>query len=137
MIRHWTVFQGGPNLRDRVALRVTLSPKKVFLLNQAVFDAIGRPAAVELCFDEGTKAIGLRPQDPRRPNTFPVRERRSSASRGRTGKYSYRLIFAAPFCKHFDIRPSTTMLFNHIDMENDGTLVLDLNKATVIGRGSR
>jgi hypothetical protein len=52
-------------------------------------------------------------------------------------KYEYRIVHTAAFCKHFDIYPKSTILFTKPDMENDGTLLLDLNTAVNVGRGSR
>ncbi len=89
---------------------------------------------MELRFDEGTRTIGLRPRDPRRANAFPVRKK----AEGKNGQgYSYHTICAAPFCTHFDIRPDCTMLFSKIDMDNEGTLLLEMSQAVKVGRGSR
>lgn len=133
MIKHWTIFEGGPNRAGRDALRVTLSPKKTFLLNRKAYEALGSPAAVELRFDEGTRTIGLKPTDTRRPNAFPVKQK----AKDKAGKYNYRLIYASPFCKHFDIRPEATVLFNKVDLTDDGIMLLELSRAVKVGRGSR
>lgn len=133
MIRHWTIYQGRPNSTDRSRPRVTLSRTKVFLLNKAAYEAMGAPAAVELRFDEGTRTIGLTPKDPRNQNAFPIKPKSGRS----TKNYNYRVIHAAPFCRHFDIRPDSTVLFAEIDMDNEGTLLLEMNKAVKVGRGSR
>lgn len=84
-------------------------------------------------YDEGTRTIGLKPKDLRHANAFPLKHRKSSRDR----KYSYRCINAAPFCMHFDIRPEKTMLFNNVDLDDEGTMLLELGQAVRVGRGSR
>ena len=137
MIKHWTIFEGRPNTRDRSTLRVTLNKKGIFLLNLATYSAMGRPAAVEFRFDEKTRTIGLAPKDPRAENAFPMKGILTMARKKASEKYTYMVVNAAPFCRHFDIRPVGTVQFGGIDMDNDGTLLLELNKAVSVGRGSR
>jgi hypothetical protein len=127
----WEIFQGRPNLSYKGGLRVTLSPKKVFLLNEEVYNALKRPAAVELRFDPETRTIGLAPIDHRNSRAFPIKGKLDPK------KYNYHFVQAAPFCKHYQINPRRTMLFTNIDMDNEGTLLLELNTAVAIGRGSR
>ena len=133
MARKWTIYYGGPNGGARMAIRVTLNSHGVMLFNKRAYEAIGKPAAAELMLDEEENVIGLKPRDIRFQNAFPFKAGGSAKSK----KYSYKFIHAAPFCKHFDIRPKSTILFTNPDMENDGTLLLDLNTAVNVGRGSR
>lgn len=114
-------------------LRITLNSRGVLLFNKRAWEAMGRPAAAELMFDEDENVIGLKPRDLRFQNAFPFKARNGA----REQKYDYRYVHASPFCKHFDIRPKSTILFTQPDMENDGTLLLDLNTAVNVGRGSR
>jgi len=129
--RRWTKFEGGPNGGERMLLRVTLNSRGVMLFNSRAFEAIGSPAAAELMFDEESRVIGLRPRDLRFQNAFPFRHIQ------RAPKYKYRILHAAPFCRHFDIKPKNTVLFTQPDMDNDGTLLLALESAVSVGRGSR
>ena len=133
MSRKWQVYQGGPNGGKRMALRITLNSKGVMLFNKRAYEAMGSPAAAELMFDEGSNTIGLKPRDIRFQNSFPFK----SKAHGVSKKYNYRIISASPFCKHFDIHPKSTILFTTPDLDNDGTLLLDLNTAVSVGRGSR
>ena len=41
----------------------------------------------------------------------------------------------SPFCKHFKIRIERTILFNEVDIDNEGVMKLELQKTTSIGRG--
>ena len=127
----WEVYPGVPNRLDRGGPRVTLNHRKVFLLNIAAYEALGGPAAVELRYDEETRTIGLTPKDPRNLTAFPLKGKVNNK------KYRYRIIHGAPFCKHFGISPKSTILFTNVDMDNDGTLLLELNTAVVVGRGFR
>ena len=117
--------------------RVTINKKKVLLMNMRAYEALGMPAAVELRFDEENRTIGMAPVDPRKEHAFPIKSRGKGRERAAASTGTYRIINAAAFCKHFSIQPAGTMLFNKIDFENDGTMLLELNTATNVGRGSR
>ena len=116
-----------------MALRITLNSKGVMLFNKRAYEAMGSPGGAELMFDEEQNTIGLRPRDLRFQNAFPFKVKKHSP----TKQYHYRTISASPFCKQFDIRPKTTILFTTPDLDNDGVLLLDLNTAVSVGRGSR
>lgn len=128
MISHWTKFEGKPYGADVDTARVTLGPKKAILLNDLAYEALGAPTAVELMFDEGQKIIGLKPVEARRPHAFPVKPRKGSR---------HRVIRAAAFCTHFGIKIDRTVLFNEIDIDNDGVMKLEIAKATNVSRGAR
>jgi len=113
---------------DRDQVRVTLNPKGMFLLNQKAYEAMNTPGAVVLLFDENNNVAGLKPTDPRRKNAFPVKPK---------DKYNNRMIHASPFCRHFKIKTDRTVLFNDVDLDDEGVLVLELKKTTAIGRGRR
>ncbi len=127
----WEIYPGTPNRFRRGGLRVTLNHRKVFLLNEEASRALGDPAAVELRYDGNTRTIGLAPRDPRILSAFPLKKWANHK------KYTYRIIHGAPFCKHFDINPKSTILFTNVDMDNEGTLLLELNSAVAVGRGFR
>ena len=133
MARKWTIYYGGPNGGVRMAIRITMNSRGVLLFNKRAWEACGKPPAAELMFDEVENVIGLRPRDIRYQNAFPFKNTNSARHR----KYEYRIVHTAAFCKHFDIRPKSTILFANPDMENDGTLLLDLKTAVNVGRGSR
>lgn len=107
-------------------LRVTMSSKGVILLNAKAHAALNTPSAVTLHYDENERVIGLKPADPRNRHAFPLQQK----EKGR-----YRVIYAAPFCRHFGITMPRTLLFNDIDLDNEGTMTLALRTATAITRG--
>jgi len=127
----WEVFQGKPNRIHGGGARITLNPRKVFLINNEAYKALGEPAAVEFRYDENTRTIGLAPRDIRNQNAFPLADKTTNR------KYKYRTIQGAPFCKHFNIKPETTILFIDIDLDNEGTILLELSTAVKVGRGFR
>ena len=126
MIKHWTEFEGSPNRVDKDQPRVTLNSRGVILLNRQAFEAMDTPPAVTLLFDENNNIIGLKPADIRRQNAFPIKQK---------DKWHNRTVHASPFCKHFNIRVERTVLFNEVDVDNEGVLKLELQKTTAIGRG--
>jgi hypothetical protein len=128
MIKHFTKFEGKPNGAARNQPRVTLNHKKTFVLNQLAYEALGGPAAVEFFFDENRKVIGLKPIDARRENAFPLKSYKGS---------NLRRITASAFCTHFRISVDHTVLFQNIDLENDGMMTLDMAKTVNVSRGSR
>ena len=106
--------------------RVTLNFRGDLLLNRRAFEALEAPAAVTLLFDENNSVIGLKPADIRLRNAFPIKQK---------DKWHNRIIHANPFCKHFKIHIERTVLFNEVDIDNDGVMKLELGKTTSIGRG--
>lgn len=128
MIRHWTKFEGAPYGAQKDRPRVTLNPKKTFLLNAAACQAMDYPPAVELLFDQTNKIIGIKPTDPTCRNAFRLKEKKGCR---------YRIITASAFCTHFGIKVDRTVLFENIDLDNEGVMTLDINQAINVGRGAR
>lgn len=126
MIEHYVEFQGSPNLSNKDDARITLNARRVFLLNKKAFEALEMPAAVTLLFDPHNQIIGLKPADPRKHNAFCIKQK---------DKWHNRTINASPFCKHFKINVERTVLFNEVDLDNEGMMKLELTKTTSIGRG--
>jgi len=125
----WEKFTGrqfGRKAREDV--RVTLGKKGNIYLNGKAYDALGRPAAVELLFKGNSRIIGLKPTDIRRSNAFTVRNHTAG---------NYKRISAAAFCQHFRIRPTATMLFQDVDIDNSGVMHLDLTNTITVTRGAR
>lgn len=126
MNRRFAEFEGKPNRTSIGELRVTLSDKGVILLNAKAAAALNTPAAVTLHYNEDERIIAIKPVDERRRNAFPLRQKY---------RHQYRLIYASPFCRHFRIKVAGTVMFNHVDLDNDGAMHLDLRTATTVTRG--
>ena len=125
MSERWTEFEGRPNKRNTDEPRVTLNKRGVILLNRVAYDALGMPAAVKLSYEEDRRIIGLKPEDERKSNAFPVKQK---------DKWFNRTIFAHPFCRHFGIDIRRTVLFNEIDIDREGMMRLELNRTQTIGK---
>jgi hypothetical protein len=123
----WEVFRGRQNrVERRKEPRVTLG-KGAFYLNDKAFEVLERPAAVEMLYDGNRRIIGLRPIDPRKDNAFLLKEHRSN----------YKRIAAASFCTNYRLKYDRTLLFEGVDLNDDGVMMLDLGKTIEIGRGAR
>jgi hypothetical protein len=128
MNKKWETFNGKPFSRlSRNEVRVTLGPRRTIYLNGRAHEALGRPGAVELLYDGNRRVIGIKPTDMRRSNAFPVRNQ--------TGHYRH--ISAAAFCQHFRIRPTATMLFQNVEIDDQGVMELDLTNTVTVTRGAR
>lgn len=124
MKERWTEFEGSPNKMHSRDAHVTLNHRGVLRLNKQAYEALNSPAAVKLLFDEYEMVIGLKAEDIRRVNAFPVKQK---------DQFHNRIIHAQPFCKHFKIRVERTVLFHEIDIGNDGVMKLPLGKTINIG----
>ena len=123
----WETFEGREfSRRARDEARVTLGKKGNIYLNGKAYDLLEQPAAVEILYDGNRRIIGLKPVDPRRTNAFRIKPH--------TGKY--KRISAAAFCQHFRIRPTSTLLFQNVDL-NAGVMTLDLTSTVTVTRGAR
>jgi len=98
----------------------------MLLLNRVAFEALKQPQAVKLMFDRNNQIIGLKAAEPSLPNSFAVKPK---------DKWHNRIVSASPFCKHYGISIERTMLFNEVEIDNDGVMTLELRKTTAIGRG--
>ncbi|MEP7077120.1 MAG: hypothetical protein ABI878_15045 [Acidobacteriota bacterium] len=126
MIRQWKEFEGGANHpAKRERLHATLNKKGIILFNEKVFEAMGRPEAAVLLFDERQQTIGVRPAHAGERNIFPVRQKPG---------VSYRTICARPFCRHFGLNVPQTVAFPAAGFDREGILVLDLHSAIDVKR---
>jgi hypothetical protein len=46
-------------------------------------------------------------------------------------------IAAAAFCHHFRIKPTSTLLFQNVDIDNERVMHLDLMNTVTVTRGAR
>jgi hypothetical protein len=128
-MENWTTFNGRQFSRNaRNEPRVTLGKKGNIYLNGKAYEALGRPAAVEMSYEGNQRVIGLKPTDQRRTNAFKVRNHTTG---------NYKRISAAAFCQHFRIRPTSTLLFQNVDITREGIMTLDLTNTITVTRGAR
>ncbi len=123
MIARWTEFNGGPRRPSRESMHVTINGKGIVLFNRKAWESLGTPQAVTLLFDQTNDIIGIKPSPPDRPNAFPVK-----------GQYYSRIIYAGTFCVHFGFDIERTMVFNEVELDEQGIMRLPLRTATAISR---
>lgn len=82
---------------------------------------MGQPHFVALFFDKINSVIGLRGSPPDARNSFPL------IRQAKSGSY---IIRAKKFCNYYRIRLDATVVFNDIETEADGMIVLDLRTTT-------
>ena len=78
---------------------VSIQRRATISLNQAAFEALGKPATVELLFDREEQMMGFRAVEPTARHAYPVRKQPTSNSY---------LIGGQAFCKHFGIPTGAT-----------------------------
>jgi hypothetical protein len=106
---------------------VTMQRKGPFSFNQAAFELMGSPEAVELLYDKDKERVGFRSVAPDRPQAFPVRAQ---------GKNSVTHIVAGQsFAKHYGLDASVARRYP-VAMEDD-ILVVDLRGDSVDVTGPR
>lgn len=106
---------------------VTVQRKGPFSFNQAAFELMGSPEAVELLYDKDTERIGFRPASPERPRAFPVRAQGANSVT--------HVVAGQSFAKHYEL--DTSVARRYAPTMEDGILVLDLRADSVDVTGPR
>lgn len=96
--------------------------------NEAAFEALGKPKAVELLFDRTAQIIGVRRADPAKPHAYPVRPPSERRDKGF-------LVSGRAFVKFYDIEVGVARRWKAY-MEGD-TLCVDLRSPSVQVFGPR
>lgn len=107
---------------------VTIQRKGMFSMNQAAFEALGSPEAVELLYDPEEKIIGLRPIDPEAAHAYPVRT---------MGNGSSRLVAGTAFATFHGIDTSVARRYNAAMYGNVLGIDLKQEALEVTGPASR
>ncbi|MEQ1762475.1 MAG: hypothetical protein ABL984_04930 [Pyrinomonadaceae bacterium] len=121
MNNDWIEFHETGYEEKRRNPRVLLTKERVFRLNRKAIELLGRPKAVAFRFDVGRGRIGIRVEEPGVPHAFPAR---LQDKRGYTT-----IIHGAQFCSRFGIKPESTIEFDGVRLDDDGTMILDLATA--------
>jgi hypothetical protein len=126
----WKVFEGEQfRQKKRTEPRVTLGGSRhTIYMNGVAWESMGAPSAVELLTEDGTRRFGMRPLDPRKKHAFKVMTH---------GKGTFRRISIAAFCQSIRLKVRGTILFNEVEFDSDGMMILDLDKTTTVSRGAR
>lgn len=121
------LFEEGQRGRTRDRVHVTLGKDYHIYFSGKAVEALGRPDGVALLFDRRRKIIGVMPSALNREHAFELRKKRNMGAG--------RVISAKNFCEHYEIVPTETVAFPQAEVNRDGVLVLDLQKASSVKRG--
>jgi hypothetical protein len=110
----WEVFdrKARPSVKQPL---VTLQGSGTFSMNEASYNAIGRPDQVELLFDKKAQIIGFRPASDKSPHSYPIKPQQN----GRTFQTGGRA-----FCAYYGIEIGKARRFAAEIV--DGVLAIDL-----------
>lgn len=106
---------------------VTVQRKGPFSFNQAAFELMGSPEAVELLYDRDTERVGFRPVAPDRPQAFPVRAQGANSVT--------HVVAGQSFARYYEL--DTSVARRYAPTMEDGVLVLDLRGDSVDVTGPR
>jgi hypothetical protein len=123
---NWEVFdrKARPSVKQPL---VTLQASGTFSMNEASYDAIGRPDQVELLYDKDERIIGFRPATDESPHSYPIKPQQN----GRTYQTGGRA-----FCAYYDIEHPKARRFGGELI--DGVLAINLKgEATSAERASK
>jgi len=117
MALHWERFRGGLTRAENTVFAITINDKNVITFNKYAREKLGHPEGVLLLFEKKESIIGVVPVSMKDKDAFPMKPK--------GGGQNY-VVHAAPFCRHFGIVIERTEKFDHVDLDNEGILRLDL-----------
>ena len=92
---------------------------------------MGSPDGYLLLFDRANRTIGLKAARLGvEKNAYRVSQKKSASNKNRT-------IFVRPLCVEFGIAVEKTVVFQNLEIDRDGVLILDLNNVNTITPGRR
>ena len=106
---------------------VTIQRAGPFSFNQAAYELMGSPKAVELLYDRDTERVAFRPTAPDRPRAFPVRAQGKNAVT--------HMVAGQSFTKYYGI--DTSVARRYAPTMEDDLLVVDLRGDSVEVTGPR
>lgn len=125
MLDQWEVFTAGPTKPKEDRLYLSLNFKGQIFMNRHAVEAIGSPETVELLFSPRTSKIGIRRVSPKATSAFPLKDRPDGHAK---------MIHASPFCRNYNIKVKGTVGFNHVELDEDDMLILDLTDTSRVSR---
>ncbi len=117
-------FEAGPVIQDAQRIHATLSPKGYFYINGRAIKALGEPDGVVLFYDRRMQTIAMKGSSLTKRNTYRLKMKDGEKCGGR-------MLYASNFCKHYNIRPSTTIAFTRAKIEDD-LLILSLHEVAQV-----
>jgi len=111
---------------------LTIQRRGMLSLNRGSYEALGKPAAVELLFNRERRAIGIRPADPATPRAYAVRSQ--GAAGGSSNTY---LVPGRSFTTHYGIDTTVARRYGVerrgemllVDLEQEGAVTVTSPRA--------
>jgi len=119
-------FEDGPRKQDVARPHVTLTPRGCFYLNGPALKALDEPDAVVMFYDRRQQAIAMKRAPLTKRNSYRLKLKDGEKVKGR-------ILYAANFCRHYNIKPSTTIAFLNPSMD-DGLLILSMHDVATVNK---
>jgi len=125
MRTNWKTCPQGDVVGQWAKFYVTLNRRGFIVFSRKTYERLGSPSAFELLFDPTNNRIGLKPS---------VKGVRNAYTVCPNGKHGGKLVRAWRLLYEFNIDVTDTLEFQGVDVDQEGTLVLDLRTAKVSNR---
>ncbi|MEQ1604675.1 MAG: hypothetical protein ABL999_07375 [Pyrinomonadaceae bacterium] len=122
MAHNWIELGEGPKKAWRGEIYASMNYRSEIVINRRAFEALDKPEAVVMLFDEDESTIGLRPASVATVNAYRLKPKGSSG---------HRVVNARALARKHDIRIDGTDRFRTAAVE-DGVLVLDLRNRVCV-----
>ena len=125
MRTNWQRCPKGDVVGQWAKFYVTLNRRGFIVFSRKTYERLGAPSAFDLMFDPTNNRIGLKPSVKGTRHAYPV---------GPYGKHGGKVVRAWRLLYEFNIDVAETLEFQGVDVDQEGTLVLDLRTAKVSKR---
>lgn len=115
----WQEIPRGDVMPQYAGIYVTMNPMGEIVLSRVTYEMLDGPPAFVILYDKTNNRIGLKPATLATRNAYPARVQKAGAKKIRV----HRLI------REHRIDLPLTVRFYDADIDEDGTLVLDLRTA--------
>lgn len=122
----WEEFEDGPKEKTSDKIYATINKRRYLYLNERAKQAIGDPEVVVLMYDSYHQTIGVKASTIDKRNAF-----RPKSKDSRVGGC---IIYAANFCRRFNIKPRGTLAFVRAEVDGDGVLILAMRETMSVAR---
>lgn len=125
MKRFWKEISRGDKRAQWAGLYVTMNGKGSIAMNRAAYEKLGEPRGFLVLYDSANSTIGLKPTSPQMRNAYPVMK---------AGRHGARRVNAYRLLTECGLHIKETLSFPDADIDEDGTLILNLRTATISNR---
>ena len=127
MKREWKEIKNDNTRAQWAGLYVTMNRKGTIVMNRAAHEKVGAPTAFKLLYDPGNNTIGLKPTVDKILNAYRA---------NKSGRHGGRKISAFRLLAECSLHIDDTLEFPDADIDEDGTLILNLRTAKISNRAT-